>query len=101
MFKTFIKFFEFCGETNKKKFYLSIVLGVCKAIFEALKIPAIYVMMHGVIGGNVTQTHILLSFGIMLVSVAGNTLIGCKSTMLQTEAGYSTCANKTFPSSLW
>ena len=94
MFETFIKFFEFCGETNKKKFYLSIVLGVCKAIFEALKIPAIYVMMHGVIGGNVTQTHILLSFGIMLVSVAGNTLIGCKSTMLQTEAGYSTCANK-------
>lgn len=43
MFKTLKRFFDFCGEKNKKKFYLSIVLGVIKAIFVALKIPAIAV----------------------------------------------------------
>lgn len=94
MIKTFIKFFNFCGEKNRNKFYKSIVLGVIKAIFEAMKIPAISVAMHGVINKNITDSHILLSFGIMVISIIGNILISCKSTMLQTEAGYSTCANK-------
>ena len=94
MFKTLKRFFDFCGEKNKKKFYLSIVLGVVKAIFEALKIPAIAVAAHGIISGDMTVTHILLSLGIMLISIIGNTAISCKTTMLQTEAGYSTCANK-------
>lgn len=94
MFNTLKKFFDFCGYENKRKFYLSIALGVIKAIFEAMKIPAIAVTIHGVISGNLTTTHILLSLGIMLVSVIGNTVISCKTTMLQTEAGYNTCANK-------
>ena len=88
------RFFAFCREDNRKKFYNSIFLGVLKAVFEAMKIPAIALMMSGVLDGNVTMVHILGSLGIMLVSVAGNAIISYKSVMLQCEAGYGTCADK-------
>ena len=48
MIRIFRRFFDFCGEINKRKFTKSIFLGVLKALFEALKIPAIAVTLHGV-----------------------------------------------------
>ena len=59
-----------------------------------MKIPAIAVTLHGVLSGDLTVQHILLSFGIMLLSVAGNAFANYRSTMLQCEAGYGTCADK-------
>ena len=94
MIKIFRRFFNFCGEINKRKFTKSIFLGVLKAMFEALKIPAIAVTLQGVLSGNLTVQHILLSFGIMLLSIAGNAFANYCSTMLQCEAGYGTCADK-------
>ncbi len=94
MIQIFGRFFDFCGETNKRKFITSIFLGVLKALFEALKIPAIAVTLQGVLSGNLTVQHILLSFGIMLFSVVGHALANYHSTMLQCEAGYGTCADK-------
>ena len=94
MIQIFRRFFDFCGETNKPKFTTSIFLGVLKALFEAMKIPAIAVTLQGVLSGNLTVQHILLSFGIMLVSIAGNAFANYRSTMLQCEAGYGTCADK-------
>ena len=94
MIRIFRRFFDFCGEINKRKFTKSIFLGVLKALFEALKIPAIAVTLHGVLSGNLTVQHILLSFGIMLFSIAGNAFANYRSTMLQCEAGYGTCADK-------
>ena len=94
MIRIFRRFFDFCGEINKRKFTKSIFLGVLKAMFEALKIPAIAVTLHGVLIGNLTVQHILLSFGIMLFSIAGNAFANYRSTMLQCEAGYGTCADK-------
>lgn len=94
MIRIFRCFFDFCGEINKRKFTKSIFLGVLKAMFEALKIPAIAVTLHGVLIGNLTVQHILLSFGIMLFSIAGNAFANYRSTMLQCEAGYGTCADK-------
>lgn len=94
MIQIFRRFFNFCGEINKRKFTKSIFLGVLKALFEALKIPAIAVTLHGVLIGNLTVQHILLSFGIMLFSIAGNAFANYRSTMLQCEAGYGTCADK-------
>ncbi|MCM1500550.1 MAG: ABC transporter ATP-binding protein/permease, partial [Clostridium sp.] len=88
------KFFDFCGGENKKKFYLSVVFGVLLAFFEALKIPAITVMLGAVIENHVTNETILASLGIMLFSIAGGSFVKYRSTMLQTEAGYDTCANK-------
>ena len=94
MIQIFRRFFNFCGEINKRKFTKSIFLGVLKALFEALKIPAIAVTLQGVLSGNLTVQHILLSFGIMLFSIAGNAFANYRSTMLQCEAGYGTCADK-------
>lgn len=94
MIQIFRRFFDFCGETNKRKFTKSIFLGVLKALFEALKIPAIAVTLQGVLSGNLTAQHILLSLCIMLFSIAGNAFANYRSTMLQCEAGYGTCADK-------
>lgn len=94
MIQIFRRFFAFSGKENRHKFIRSIFLGVLKAIFEAMKIPAIAVTLHGVLSGGLTVQHILLSFGIMLLSVAGNAFANYRSTMLQCEAGYGTCADK-------
>jgi len=88
------RFFAFCGEENRHKFKTSIALGVLQAIFEALKIPAIACMVRALLRGSVTTQDILMSFGIMVLSIIGSGLIKAKSTMLQTEAGYDTCARK-------
>ena len=88
------RFFAFCGEKNRHKFKTSIALGVLQAIFEALKIPAIACMVRALLRGSVTTKDILMSFGIMVLSIIGSGLIKAKSTMLQTEAGYDTCARK-------
>ena len=100
MLKVIRRFFDFCGKENRRKFVASIWLGVLLALFEALKIPAIAVMVRAMLpaeaGGNggITGADILLSLGIMLLSILGSDLIKAKSTMLQTEAGYDTCAMK-------
>ncbi|MBQ9663440.1 MAG: ABC transporter ATP-binding protein [Oscillospiraceae bacterium] len=88
------KFFAFCGEENKKKFQTSVLLGIVQAVFEALKIPAIAVMVRALMAGTVTTKDILTSLGIMLLSILGAGLVKAKATMLQTEAGYDTCARK-------
>ncbi len=92
--KALNKFFEFSGTKNKRKFYLSILLGVALAFLEALRIPAAFIMIKAVLEKNVTGNHILASAGIMLFSIVVSVLVKNKSTMLQTEGGYETCANK-------
>ena len=88
------KFFRFAGEENRKKFQLSIFLGLVQAIFEALKIPAIANMVKAMLSGAVTSRDIWISFEIMIISILGAGLVKSKATMLQTEGGYGTCALK-------
>ncbi len=88
------KFFAFCNEKERRQFKISIVLGVFKAFFDALKIPAIWVMLKAVLDKNVTTATILLSLGIVVLGVIGNAVLSYSSQMLQTEGGYNTCAQK-------
>ena len=88
------KFFRFCDERERKEFYISIGLGVAAALFSALKVPAIGVLLLAILNGAVTTKAILLSLVIMLVSVIGSSLLKFKATALQTDGGYSTTANK-------
>ena len=88
------KFFRFCDVRERRAFYRSIVLGVLAALFSALKIPAIGVMLQALLTGGVTAKTILLSLTIMLVSVVGSSLLKYRATALQTDAGYRTTANK-------
>ena len=88
------KFFAFCGEENRKKFQKSIVLGVLQAVFEAMRIPAIALVLRDLFADNITTSTALGSLGIMVVSIIGTGIVKYKATMLQTEAGYGTCADK-------
>ena len=88
------KFFRFCDKRERKEFYCSIILGVLAALFSALKIPAIGVMLGAILSGGVTTKTILLSLAIMLVSVVGSSILKYRATALQTDGGYCTTANK-------
>ena len=94
MIEVLKKFFDFCGSVNKKKFYISIVLGVMMAFLEALRIPATYVVIKAIVRGSVNTNTGYISLGILLISIVFTIIVKAKTTMLQTEAGYGTCANK-------
>ena len=88
------KFFRFCDDRERSEFYRSIVFGVLAALFSALKIPAIGVMMQAILTDGVTAKTILLSLAIMLVSIIASSLLKYRATALQTDGGYCTTANK-------
>ena len=88
------KFFDFCTAEDRKKFYQSIYLGIIKSFIIALRIPAIGLVVMGLIEKNLSMQTFWLALGIMLVSTVLNVWITLKITMLQTEAGYHTCAQK-------
>ena len=88
------KFFRFCDERERSEFYHSIVLGVLAALFSALKIPAIGIMLGALLTDGVTAKTILLSLAVMLISVIGSSILKYRATALQTDGGYSTTANK-------
>jgi len=94
MFKTLKMYFDFCNDTNRKKLYKAMTLGVLKAMFATLRIPAIAVILQGILNKNMSMTNVWLSFGVMCISVIGQVLVGLKTTMLQTEASYNTCSGK-------
>ncbi|MCR5541230.1 MAG: ABC transporter ATP-binding protein/permease [Ruminococcus sp.] len=94
MFKILKNFFDFCDADDRKRFYVSIVLSLLQAMFEAMKIPAIACMVKALLDGNVTSKTCLTCLCIMLVSIIGAGIAKSKATMLQTEGGYNTCANK-------
>ena len=94
MFKALKEYFDFCDQEDRNKLYLAVVLGVIRAVFAALRITAIAVVVQGLIEGQLTSRHLWLSLGIMVVSVLGQFCINLKTTMLQCEAGYHSCADK-------
>ncbi len=94
MFKTLKMYFDFCDKTNRKKLLTAMILGVFKSVFAMLKIPAIAIILKGILENNMSMMNVWTSLGIMGVSILGQVLIGLKTTMLQTEAGYNTCSSK-------
>ncbi|MCR5785156.1 MAG: ABC transporter ATP-binding protein/permease [Eubacterium sp.] len=94
MFKWLKKFFDFCNEENRRKFYISIVLGVIDGLFGATKIPAAYFAITAVINREITAATFATVIGLMLISTVGKMVVNRYSQMIQTEAGYNTCAGK-------
>ncbi len=94
MFKTLKKYFDFCDRENRNKLYLALVLGIFKAMFSMLRIPAIGIVLQGILESNMTMKNVWMSLSIMGVSVLGQVLVGLKTTMLQCEGGYNTCSAK-------
>ena len=94
MLKMIRKFFAFCSQKNRNKFYQAAALGVIEAIFTAMRIPAAFFAIQAVLAGRIETQTILLVVGLMLVSTLGKMVVSRFSTMLQTEGGYDTCARK-------
>ena len=61
MFKILFKFFDFAGGINKKKFHIAVVLGIVIAMCDAMKIPAIAVMISAIISGEITVRTIQIA----------------------------------------
>ena len=94
MFKTLKMYLDFCNKTNRQKLIKAMLLGVLKAMFATLRIPAIAVILQGILSKDMSMRNVWLSLGIMCASVTGQVLVGLKTTMLQTEASYNTGSGK-------
>ncbi len=94
MLKMVKKFFDFCNQKNRTKLYQSVGLGVLEAMFTAMKIPAAFCAIRAALSGTITSGDLLTVIGLMLLSTIGKMVINRFSSMLQTEAGYDTCALK-------
>ena len=88
------KFFNFCSVKNRNKLYLSVFLGVLDALFGALKIPAAFFAFTAVLNKNIDTKAIVTVIALMLASTLGRVVIHRFSELIQTEAGYDTCALK-------
>lgn len=93
MIKIFKKFFDFSGK-QKKRFYVSLIFSLLHAIFEASKIIAVAVVLKAIINDTMSVNTIWTSLIIMLISIAGCAWTRNITTMKQTIAGYTMCADK-------
>ena len=100
MFDVIKRFFDFCGEENKKQFKGSIVLGVIDALFNAFKIPAIMYILMGLLSDDFKKNkfldskHLTGACIILGISLVACVLIRMKSTMMQTRGGYNAASFK-------
>ena len=88
------KFFAFSDEENRKKFHVSILLGVLVSFFESFKIGAIALSLQGIVQQNIDMNLILKVSLILGIGTIGSVLIRAKSTMLQTQGGYGVACDK-------
>ena len=49
MLKILKEYFDFCNRDDQRKFYLAVILGVIRAMFSALRITAVAVVVQGLI----------------------------------------------------
>ncbi len=87
------KFFAFASK-RKGKLKQGIVFALINSIFHALQIMALYVVLKGIVEGDVNAATAWSSFGIMLVSMLGCILTKHRSTMAEAEGSFSMCADK-------
>lgn len=94
MFRTLKKFFDFCSEKERKQFYLSIFLSMFNALFSAMRIPAVYVVIKALLEGGLSKKTAYTAAGIIVASIILQTIVSMKTTMLQTRGGYNTASFK-------
>lgn len=94
MYEMLKKFFDFCSKKNRNKFYGAVVLGVLDALFGAMKIPAAFFAVTAVLDNKIDTGAYITVMAFMLASTIGKMVVNRFSQMMQTEAGYDTCAMK-------
>jgi len=94
MFKTLRDFFRFCDQEDRRKLYAVMILGTLKALMATFRLAAVAVVIDGLIKGEVTNKTMLWAMICLAISIILPFIISLKSSMLQTEAGYHSCAVK-------
>lgn len=94
MFRVLIRFINFSGEKNKKRYIISILLGIVEAFGQALRIPAIYLVIRGVVNNRLTGDTVAFAMAILISGLFLQIISARTGKTLQTEAGYTTCAGK-------
>lgn len=94
MIGTLKKFFDFCTEEHRRMFYHTLVLGVLIGVCEALKFPAIGLILQGFLNETISGKTILLGFLMVISYVVIESFLRSRQTMIQCRAGYGECANK-------
>lgn len=93
MIKIFKKYYKF-SKKQQKNFNRSLWMSFLHSIFEALRIPAIAVILKAVTENNMTYNTLLLTVGIMGVSILGCFVTKHQMIMEQARGGYEMCAEK-------
>lgn len=96
MVKTVRAFLDFCGGENRRKFVASIWLGLLEAFGSALKVPAVMLVLMGLMrmGEHSLLPYVAGAVATMLASVAIDIAARARISVLETEAGYGACAHK-------
>lgn len=96
MIKTLRQFLDFCGGDNKRKFVVSIWLDLLEAFGSALKVPAVMIVLMGLMrmGTEDIRPCIVWSIVVMAISIVINIATRAAISVLETEAGYGACAFK-------
>lgn len=93
MIAIYKKFFAFSGR-QRKKFNQAILLSVLHAVFEAMRIPAVAVVLKAILDKNMSIHTAYTSLGIMVLSIAGCGISRNLMTMKSTAGSYTMCAEK-------
>lgn len=93
MLGVFKKIWDFAG-IEKGNIRNSIVWGFINAIFHAVQLGAIFVVLDTLVVGNTSKNTALAALGIMLLSIIGKIVTQYISQLQRTHAGYFMVAEK-------
>lgn len=93
MLGVFKKIWDFAG-TEKGNIRNSIVWGFINAIFHAVQLGAIFVVLDALVAGDTNKNTALIALGIMLLSIIGKIVTQYISQLQRTHAGYFMVAEK-------
>ena len=92
MLKTIKKFFEFAA-SRAGLMKLGLVTAIINAIFSALQILALAIVLKALVEHSVTFSTVWISLGVMSISVLGSIVMGYISRLAETKGAFLMCAD--------
>ena len=93
MLSVFKKIWHF-SSNRQNEIRKSIVIGLINAIFNALMLAALFVVIGALVDGNTDPQTAWMALGIMLASIIGKIVTRYFSQLQRTKAGYFMVADK-------
>lgn len=93
MIGVFKKIWDFVG-TEQKNIRNSILSGFVNAMFHAMQLWALFVVLSALVEGSKSKETAFAALGIMLLSIAGKIVTQYVSQLQRTHAGYFMVAEK-------